>query len=274
MKLTKMKRFNSKSVLTLGLPGAGKTTFLTLLYHHLKMLNDDYRVELTQEESDTDYMYDLLEKLVYPPQSFPPPNPGPGGGFIPISIEIYPKNLRMGAPVQFKTFDSSGTDLVNIIDNFDLFLERVLEPKKTRSSTWFKNLVDFQKKMDGILFLIDPHPSMVQHLQNDDHLRKLFRLIYATITGPRISRGDLLEIPLAFVLTKYDKYKDTVPDPDQFIAESLPRSMEYVKASFRHVKVFTCSAVGGTVEKDGREVPVDPPKPEGVFEPVQWVTSF
>ncbi len=270
-----MKRFNSKSILTLGLPGAGKSTFLAMLFHYLKKeRTDDYRVELSQEEGDSSYVYNLLEHLVYKPLSFPPLNPGPGGGFTPISIEIYPNDLRLGAPVQFKTFDFSGTDLVNIIDNFDLFLERVLEPKKTHSSTWFKNLTDFMRTMNGILFLIDPIPSTVVHLQNDEQYRKLYRLIYTAITGPKLSLGNLVDVPLAIVLTKSDKYGVKIGDPEQYIKDNFPRCCEYLGKSFRHVKAFTCSSVGGVVDKNGKEIPVDPPKPDGIFEPVRWVTSF
>lgn len=281
-----MKKTRTKSILCLGMPNAGKTVYLTMLYHSWKK-DPDFRVMLSPD-SNADYLYSLVDKIVYQHQF---PEPTTPGGFTPISLEIHPKDLSVGPPTQIKTFDYSGDSMVTIVEHFDRYMEQILEPKKTHWSSWFESLVAFMKKMDGVLVLIAPSSSKVKLIKRDEQKRHLFRLIYAILKGRSIQDGRPVNIPMAVTVTKNDIFQDREDDPWEFLEDNFPLSLEYARKSFRSVKYFSCSAVGPVVTKprevtepqfDGSEMtkvveaslPPDPPQPEGLQFPMKWLLGY
>ncbi|GAB4319899.1 MAG: hypothetical protein Kow0069_23580 [Promethearchaeota archaeon] len=267
-----MKKFQTKSIFAIGMPGVGKTTYMASAYHAL-CASPDFRASVSPD-SNADYFYDVIDHLAS--GRFPPSTPGPGRGFFPFSVEVSPTDLSRGVPTKFSTFDFSGKDLVNVLDNFDLFLQRVLEPTKAKPSMWFTNLSDFIRKSDGILFLAEPVDSKVKQIQLDEQYTKLFRLVYAILKGSRLSDGKPVRTPLALVLTKVDRDESgqLAADPAGHFKSAYPQTTRYVEDSFFSVKAFGCSSVGTAEERGEGAVPALPLKPVGVLDPLCWLLGY
>ncbi|WP_019506296.1 hypothetical protein [Pleurocapsa sp. PCC 7319] len=176
-----------------GTTGAGKTTYLTMLYDALE-LSGNWWVEVNPNaRSFLEYNLDTIKEE----RKFPEPTE-------PGELEIYSYILRPKSPrvanseIILNFIDAPGEFYENIQDTKG----KVIEDEESRE----KDIVDYLIACDGIIFLLDPIRSKKDNKTYSTLLRKLFQEFQERSRSRRPrSESNLLEQYMAFCVTKFDR---------------------------------------------------------------------
>ncbi|MDZ8091584.1 MAG: hypothetical protein RMZ42_06550 [Nostoc sp. DedQUE05] len=185
-----------------GTSGAGKTTYLTMLYYAL-ITSGKWLVEVDPKarkfiEENLSY---IEEEGLFPPRTKPTKE-------LPIySYTLTPRSSpNSGSKIVLYFIDAPGEFYQNILTAKATVKENRISPSAKASEEEDKpmDIVDYLISCDGIIFLLDPERSEKDGLKYSTLLRKLFlefqeRCRRAEIRDPR------LEQYITFCVTKVDR---------------------------------------------------------------------
>jgi len=274
--------------------GAGKTTYLAMLYHEC-LRREDWNME-PQNKETTRFIKDMHQRL-FKQGLFPDPTQ-------PEGTTIYQFSM---------TRQKSGLWGRNSFDYFELLFPDA-------AGEWFENYEKAEARAEpdndpvrklaecnALLLLVDPAPLFARgspaetshETDNEEdqestpsYFSMLMNLIEA-LRGPHKHPGPILKYT-ALVFTKMDKreYWKYRERPEQFAQQVLTQyELSLIKKAFPpdHLRYFASSAVGVFQDEDGRLRPnceessdpdgnrifrisdIDRVQPLNIFEPLEWL---
>lgn len=133
---------------------------------------------------------------------------------------------------------------------------------------------DVLTNCDGLLCLIDP--------MRTDGTQFYFPLLYRNFSMlSRLMNGEgnpgPIPVPVAICVTKADQFPLALEDPRRFLEQHMgPIDFSVFDTFCSELRFFGTSAVGRDNVQEvspGVFVPLGPPKPENVLEPIEWLMS-
>lgn len=271
-----------------GSRAAGKTTFMISLYYEIiqrrKATGGPWAMRGADEDGFSDAFIESGYRTICQEKSFPQAT----------GLDVHPLRFVLDRPIDHHYrnprtvgwFDR-GLDKItewlqtgmrrdkqtDTIDFLDPAGEYFQEPNllKTDAGKLYRDaLID----CDGIVCLIDPVRE-----DGEEHYFPLLYRNFAILT--RLMRGEgiseKLPIPVAVCVTKIDQFEEARNDARGFLERHMGDVGFGVFPNFcDDIEFFATSAMGfGNVkrEESGVFVPLGPPKPFNILEPIEWLMS-
>ena len=281
-----------------GVPGAGKTNYITVMLQELRN-ESALQLALSHQDKDTMEHQDELYQMIY--EDLTPPPPTEAGERMPQiwSIKNLQRKAKNSVPTYtFTIFDGAGEDHENEIDptsavaryiNISKAIIFVLDPL-TLSSIRRGGIVD-QKVMRDSLVGGEGDTKMAGNIISDvaNYIRTM---------NPKLKATSVLNLPVAVVLTKFDTVwnhpsfgpdarikhpkltinggKISMSEIDQVHAEiehwlhaiGEGALINIMDANFKEYKLFGVSSYGSP-PKDASTL--NRPDPHRVLDPLLWM---
>jgi hypothetical protein len=267
---------------------AGKTTFLISLYYEIvqrQKVNEGWKMFGADEDGYSDTFIERGFVTIGQEKQFPARtevsdlralrfaiekpidhhyhDQSKKTGLLDRSLEKLTEWLQIGMRREAQT---------DQIDFLDPSGEYFKEPKLLETdagAVYRQALID----CDGLICLVDP--------TRQDGERHYFPLLYRNFAMlARLMRGEgvpgPLPIPVAVCVTKIDQFPNAQNDAREFLQQHMGDVDFGVFRTFcKDVAFFATSAIGmdNVREENGRFVPLGPPKPLNVLEPIEWLMS-
>ncbi|MDZ8034953.1 TRAFAC clade GTPase domain-containing protein [Nostoc sp. DedSLP04] len=248
-----------------GTTGAGKTTYLAMLFDALEA-SDNWQV--TVDSKGRSFVKNYLNTINYKRKFPEPTEPG--------ELEIYsyilsPKSSRVAnSEIVLNFIDAPGEFYENILNSRAKVLShnaQALENKKQ-----LMDIVDYLISCDGIIFLLDPIRSKKDVKAYSELLRDLFQEFQER--SPHIgSKSKLLEQYMAFCVTKVDREElwNKGQKSDELAEDVMSWELKRLKnycwleldrekrknriGKENRCEFFSVSSIGRSQDKDGKWQP-------------------
>jgi len=262
---------------------AGKTTFVSALYHEIRRRKEE-ESDIWKMVGQTDAANELLLRdwERFRSSKFPENTPSDVVA-QPLIYEVTrpfgedPKaqpaarswsgSLRRMSEWLVRAGADRETITLNLFDPSGEFFSvpnRLIQDDP--AATQCRNML---RSSDGLLCFIDPTRS-----DDNEYFPLVFRNCVLLSKLLNEEAGGSLPVPVAIVVTKADQFPDAFRDPRAFLRSTMGRAafgalMDYCERR----EFFAVSSVGtGNVEGKGTDFnPLDQPEPEGVWAPIAWL---
>lgn len=196
---------NEKKITILGLPGSGKTTFLSVLNLGLTLNLSPWRLRPTGQSSNT---IAEINEIFFGGGMFPPKtNEITGFDFI-AEKEAQNPGLIPGANFKIIVSDIPG---------------EATEGKVSENSIYHDFYSGLMRESSGIIFLIDPEENWLKTVKSEENKHAYYFSLFSNFFTEM--QEDIIETPMAFCITKADTIVITSDD----FSRSIPSERtEYI----------------------------------------------
>ena len=239
----------------LGDSNAGKTVYVGFLLDMLSQRADDFEC-IPKAAYGVELQQNVISHMAY--RMFPPKTPMESNEWSWAYCQVR-KRQRSRKWVDLIMPDLAGEAIAAEISSPETF--RVIH-----------NLLGMS---EGALLLVDAALAANGSTKSDFFALKMLSYIDTMLGG---NPEELVDIPVAVVLTKADHCPECFNDPRRFIEANLNRLWNMCDSRFRNVEYFACSVVGSLAYATTPQEEYVTPIPlhtalHGVLEPFEWILN-
>ena len=261
-----------KSVSIFGIPFAGKTVYLSILFDQIKRYGfGDYLLDIKDHFETMDYLDFILKDLYQNGVIYKTPSKQ----FKELKLKIvYKDKNEIKTAFMISTYDLSGEDIQNIFDpRFHSLISKSVVPPELRESQ--KKIMQMLYLGNCFILLADPNPNGYTFDEQDTMFTIILRIIKKNNEKKKFlkvkSNNFLKEIKIAFCISKCDLIN--VFDTKKFVEENFPFTYKYLEINFTNNYVCIPISSLGLNASSIKYPLLDSFKPFNVIEPLRFFLS-